>query len=84
MRHFRRVLPLYGRFIEVDEFRTSITCSACLAPTVSGRVPVHQGPGTPAAGQPRRKANKGYQVSCFWCLHAFSQSASQTGPAVAC
>ena len=64
VRHFRWVLRQFGHLIEVDEFRTSITCSSCLAPTVSGRMPVRGLHGHPSEEQVKRMPVKQYQVSC--------------------
>ena len=72
VRWFRHMLPAYGHTLETCEFRTSITCSACLRPTKHARLPV-SGPELDElpVGQ-RRVLNKNVQVQARPHQHPMS------------
>ena len=54
VKEFRRLMGLYGQLIETPEYRTSITCSECLAVTADAILPVRKRHGPPTLREWRR------------------------------
>ena len=72
VRWFRHMLPAYGHTLETCEFRTSITCSACLRPTQHTRLPASISELEELPVGQRRVLNKNVQVQAQPHQHPMS------------
>ena len=72
VRWFRHMLPAYGHTLETCEFRTSITCSACLRPTQHARLPASISELEELPVGQRRVLNKNVQVQAQPHQHPMS------------